>query len=384
MDPLFLPRNGDREKVEKLLKIFRVVGLIGVRQCGKTTLAKSFPSSLYFDLENPRDLIRFDNPRIALDEAEGLIIIDEIQRRPEIFPLLRHLVDNKPKQKYLVLGSASMNLIRQSSESLAGRIGYHHLGGLAPWDVGAKRWKTLWLRGGLPPAFLAADDEASFLWRSNYIATFLERDIPQLGFQIPAASLRRFWTMLAHYHGQVLNYAELGRSFGMSDMTVRKYAEILAGALMVRILQPWPENVGKRLVKKPKVYLRDSGLFHSLMMIENENDLDSHNKLGASWEGFALDCVCRSVGLDDASFFFRSTHAGAELDLVWRKHGKLWGVEFKFADAPRMTASLHSSLRDLSPAHIWIVYPGKERYRLDEKVTVLPLVDISREWRYEG
>ena len=382
MDPLFLPRTGDREKIEKLLKIFRVVGLIGVRQCGKTTLAKSFPSSLYFDLENPRDLIRFDNPRIALDEAEGLIIIDEIQRRPEIFPLLRHLVDNKPKQKYMVLGSASMNLIRQSSESLAGRIGYHHLGGLAPWDVGAKSWKTLWLRGGLPPAFLAADEEASFLWRSNYIATFLERDVPQLGFQIPAASLRRFWTMLAHYHGQVLNYAELGRSFGMSDMTVRKYAEILAGALMVRILQPWPENVGKRLVKKPKVYLRDSGLFHSLMMIENNDDLDSHNKLGASWGGFALDCVCRSVGLDDASFFFRSTHAGAELDLVWRKHGKLWGVEFKFADAPRMTASLHSSLRDLSPAHVWIVYPGKERYRLDEKVTVLPLVDIDREWKY--
>jgi hypothetical protein len=298
--------------------------------------------------------------------------------------LLRHLVDNKPKQKYMVLGSASMNLIRQSSESLAGRIGYHHLGGLAPWDVGAKNWKTLWLRGGLPPAFLAADDEASFLWRSNYIATFLERDVPQLGFQIPAASLRRFWTMLAHYHGQVLNYAELGRSFGMSDMTVRKYAEILAGALMVRILQPWHENVGKRLVKKPKVYLRDSGLFHSLMTIENENDLDSHNKLGASWEGFALDCVCRSVGLDDASFFFRSTHAGAELDLVWRKHGKLWGVEFKFADAPRMTASLHSSLRDLSPAHVWIVYPGKERYRLDEKVTALPLVDISGEWKYGG
>ena len=384
MDPLILPRTGDWEKVEKLLKIFRVVGLIGVRQCGKTTLAKSFPSGLYFDLENPRDLVRFDNPRIALEEAEGLIIIDEIQRRPEIFPLLRHLVDNKPKQKYMVLGSASMNLIRQSSESLAGRIGYHHLGGFAPWDVGAKSWKTLWLRGGLPPAFLAADDEASFLWRSNYIATFLERDVPQFGFQIPAASLRRFWTMLAHYHGQVLNYAELGRSFGMSDMTVRKYAEILAGALMVRILQPWPENVGKRLVKKPKVYLRDSGLFHSLMMIENENDLDSHNKLGASWEGFALDCVCRSAGLDDASFFFRSTHAGAEIDLVWRKHGKLWGVEFKFADAPRITASLHSSLRDLSPAHVWIVYPGKERYRLDEKVTALPLVDISKEWRYGG
>ncbi len=250
--------------------------------------------------------------------------------------------------------------------------------------MGAEHLNTLWIRGGLPVSYTPATNEHSLLWRENYILTFLERDIPQLGINIPADTLRRFWTMLCHYHGQTLNYAELSRSFGISDMTARKYLNILSGTFMVRVLQPWYANLGKRLVKRPKIYLRDSGLFHALMQIETLDQLSSHNKLGASWEGFALECVCRSLGKMNHLLYFWRTHAGAELDLFWQQGGQNWGVEFKYADAPRLTKSMASALNDLDLAYLWVIYPGKTTYRLAENITICPLRSIPAVWEYDA
>jgi len=354
------------------------------RQCGKTTLARTLDADHFFDLESPRDLAALEHPQLALEDLDGLIVIDEIQWAPDLFPLLRHLVDTRPTQRYLILGSASRDLVRQGSESLAGRIIYHHLGGFRIDDVDAAVLPTLWLRGGLPLAFLAANDARSLRWRESFIGTFLERDIPQLGIEIPARSLRRFWIMLSHYHGQILNYAELGRSFGISDMTVRRYVDILAGTFMVRVLQPWHANVGKRLVKRPKVYLRDSGLFHALQDVATMAQLRTHNKLGASWEGFALECVCQSIDREETELYFWRTHAGAQVDLLWQQEGRLHAVECKYADAPRLTRSMRSVVADLELAHLWVVYPGAARYRLSEDVTVVPLREItwpSAPWR---
>ena len=252
-------RNQDVQAVAKLIELFPVTTILGPRQCGKTTLARFFKADHLFDLENPRDAARLDQPQLALENLAGLIVIDEIQRVPDIFPLLRFLVDRDDHQKYLILGSASRDLIQQSSETLAGRIAYYQLGGFRLSDVGSKYMNALWLRGGLPRSFLSETDEESLIWRRQYISTFLERDIPQLGITIPARTLRRFWTMLSHYHGQILNYSELGRSFGVSDMTVRRYCEILEGAFMIRLLQPWAVNIGKRIVRRPKLFMRDSG-----------------------------------------------------------------------------------------------------------------------------
>ena len=360
--------------------MFPVTTILGPRQCGKTTLAKQFQYEHYFDLENPRDLARLDQPQLALEELKGLIVIDEIQRLPNLFPLIRYLVDNHPDQKYLILGSASGELVKQSSESLAGRVAYFYLGGFRLHDVSSRNLQKLWMRGGLPDSYLPETDEQSILWRENYISTFLERDIPQLGINIPAATLRRFWTMLSHYHGQIINYSELARSFGISDMTSRKYIDILAGTFMVRMLQPWYVNVSKRLVKRPKIYLRDSGLFHTLQQIENLDQLFSHNKLGSSWEGFALDCVCRSIGKMDESYFFWGTHSGAEVDLFWQHRGKNWGMEFKYLDAPRLTKSMKIALDDLKLEHLWIIYPGNEKYKLAENLTAFPLREVPESW----
>jgi hypothetical protein len=291
-------------------------------------------------------------------------------------------VDQGKNRKFVILGSASRDLIRQSSESLAGRIAYFQLGGFRLSDIDPGNVKALWQRGGLPRSFLAASDNESLLWRNQYATTFLERDIPQLGITIPARTLRRFWTMLSHYHGQILNYAELGRSFGVSDMTVRKYCDILEGTFMVRILQPWSVNIGKRLVKRPKLYLRDSGLFHALLSIETPEQLHASPRLGASWEGFALDCVCRTLDKEDGGLYFWHTHAGAELDLFWQAEGRNWGVEFKYEDAPRLTRSMKTAVEDLELERLWVVYPGKAAYRLTEKVQALPLADICETWNY--
>jgi predicted AAA+ superfamily ATPase len=375
-------RTDERRKLGLLMETFPVVAIVGPRQCGKSTLARTFDAAHFFDLENPRDLARLDQPQLALEGLTGLIVIDEIQRAPDLFPLLRYLVDHHPEQQYLILGSASRDLLRQSSETLAGRIAYHELGGLGLQDLGPERWRDLWVRGGMPRSVLATSEAGSSLWRQQYISTFLERDIPQLGIQIPASTLRRFWTMICHYHGQILNYSELARSFGISDMTVRRYLEILEGTFMIRLLQPWHVNIGKRLVKRPKLYLRDSGLFHSLLSIDSFPQLATHNKLGASWEGFALETAIRAIGKRSEEFSFWATHSGAEVDLFWQHAGRNLAVEVKYADAPRLTPSMKSALDDLELDHLWVLYPGDRSYPLAENITVLPLAQLVKGWEY--
>lgn len=364
------------------MEIFPVTAILGPRQSGKTTLSKEFRPDHLFDLENPRDLAMLAEPQLALEPLSGRIVIDEIQRSPGLFPLLRYLVDTRPDQRYLILGSASRDLIRQSAESLAGRVAYHELDGFRLSDVGAVNWRDLWIRGGLPPSFTAANESGSFLWREQYIATFLERDIPQLGISIPSATLRRFWVMLCHYHGQVLNHSELARSFGVSDMTIRRYLDILEGTFMIRLLKPWHVNIGKRLVKRPKLYLRDTGLLHALLSIRSVRDLTTHNKLGASWEGFALENAARSIGKRGEELFFWATHSGAEVDLFWQENGKNWAVEIKYADGPRLTPSMSSAMKDLELAHLWVIYPGDRAYPLASHVSTLPIGDLKDTWNY--
>ncbi|MGH8656494.1 MAG: ATP-binding protein [Gammaproteobacteria bacterium] len=366
----------------RLMALFPVTTILGPRQSGKSTLAREFVADHVFELENPRDMALLAQPQLALEPLSGLIEIDEIQRAPDLFPLLRHFVDTRPDQRYLILASASRDLIRQSSESLAGRIGFHEFGGFRLSDIGADHWRRLWMRGGLSPAFTARSDDDSYLWREQYIATFLERDIPQLGITIPAATVRRFWTMLCHYHGQVLNHAELARAFGISDMSVRRYLDILEGTFMVRLLRPWHTNTRKRLVKRPKVYVRDTGLLHGLLAIRSERDLASHNKLGASWEGFALEVAARACGKRPEELAFWSTHAGAEVDLFWQEHGKNWVAEIKYADAPRLTPSMSSAFQDLELEHLWVLYPGDRAYPLAAKITTLPIGGLGATWPY--
>ena len=371
----YLPRPRELEAVRAGLRRAPVTALLGPRQCGKTTLAQSLKAEHFFDLEDPRSLARLNEPQTALEGLTGTVVIDEVQRKPDLFPLLRVLADRRQATRYLLLGSASPELVKEVSESLAGRVAYHDLGPLAVDETGAREWRRLWLRGGFPRSFLADDDAVSALWREDFIRSHLERDIPALGISIPAETLRRFWVMVSHYHGQVLNLSELGRSFGVSDHTVRRYLEILSGTFMIRLLPPWHANVGKRLVKAPKLYVRDSGLFHALHAIATPVELESHPKLGASWEGFAMEQAIRLMGVTHP--YFWRTHTGAELDLVWQARGGLWGMEFKYQDAPGMTRSVRAVLRDLPLQHLWIVYPGPDRYRLDKAVSVLPVADIA-------
>ncbi|MFQ6677859.1 MAG: ATP-binding protein [Fidelibacterota bacterium] len=378
----FIKRTTDLKEIQHYLETFPAVAILGARQCGKTTIAQEFEFDHYFDLENPVDLGRLDNPKLALENITGLIVIDEIQLKPDLFPLLRYLIDNHPKQKYLILGSASRDLIHQSSESLAGRIANYELGGFRIHDFTMNNNRALWMRGGYPKSVLAHSETESIEWREQYIKTFLERDIPMLGIRIPAHTLRRFWTMISHYHGQLLNHAELGRSFGISDMTVRKYLDILESTFMIRILQPWHINIGKRLIKQPKIYLRDSGIFHTLSSIENYNQLHANPKLGVSWEGFALEAVCRSIGKQPNSVYFWRTSNGAELDLYWQAKGQNWGVEFKYADAPKLTKSMKIANEDLNLSHLWVVYPGTDCYSLTKNISVLPFENVSSTWDY--
>ncbi|MFH1714916.1 MAG: ATP-binding protein [Elusimicrobiota bacterium] len=372
-----IDRKQDIEKIRKYIGLFPITAILGPRQAGKTFISKQIKADYYFDLENPRDLEKLGQPQLALGDLEGLIVIDEIQRLPNLFPLIRYLVDTNKKQKYLILGSASKELVNKSSESLAGRIGYYYLDGLSIRDIGASNIKKLWLRGGFPRAYLADSDEAAALWLENYITTYLERDIPQLGIRIPANTLRRFWIMLSHYHGQIINYSEIGRSFGISDMTVRHYIDILKDTYMIRVLFPWYENVGKRLVKRPKIYLRDSGVFHAINTIKAPDQLYTYNKLGASWEGFALENCIKTIKKSDEDVFFWNTHGGAELDLFWQDKGKRWGIECKYQDAPKITKSMHSAFNDLKLEHLWVVYPGEETYKLDKNITVISIKHLE-------
>lgn len=358
-----------------------VAVLLGPRQCGKTTLARRLAEEIqavFFDLERAADRAKLRNAELVLGSLKGLVVLDEVQRLPGLFTLLRPLADRpKSKTKFLLLGSASPELVKGVSESLAGRAGFVDLGGLELTDVGTAKQDRLWLRGGLPRSFLGRDERASLDWRENFIRTFLERDVPQLGIRIPSTTLLRFWTMVAHYHGQIWNGAELARALALSEKTVRTYLDLLTGAFVLRQLQPWFENLGKRQYKAPKVFVRDTGLLHALLSIEEPLELAGHPKLGASWEGFALEQVLTMT--DSRQAFFWGTHSGAELDLLLMLGGKRYGVEFKCADAPVMTKSLHIALDDLKLERAWIVYPGPENYPVHEQVRVCSLADCLKE-----
>ena len=354
-----------------------IVGILGPRQCGKTTLARQVVVAIkhtWFDLEDPVALRQLAEPLLALDAAEQFVVLDEVQRAPALFPLLRVLVDRNPSRRYLVLGSASPDLLRLSSESLAGRIEYLDLSGFVLSEVPETNQRRLWLRGGFPRSFLADSDSASVAWRENFVRTFLERDLGQLDLGPSATALRRFWTMLAHYHGQLWKASELARSLGVSDKTARRYLDILEGTFVIRQLQPWHSNMGKRLVKSPKVYVRDSGLLHTLLDIDDYQGLLGHPKAGASWEGFALEQVLAHV---TGQPWFWATHGGAELDLLLLRRKQRWGFEFKLSPAPALTRSMHVALHDLELEHLWVVHPGDQRIRLAEQITALPLREVT-------
>jgi len=368
------------EAVRAALAANPVCALLGPRQCGKTTLARQIAAgrrSHYFDLETETARARLARPELTLAPLTGLVVIDEIQRRPELFTVLRPLADrSRAKAKFLVLGSAAPHIVRGVSETLAGRVGFVDMTGFNLQEVGAGAQARLWLRGGLPRSFLARSAAASAAWREDFIRTFLERDIPQLGIRIPSEALRRFWMMLAHYHAQVWNGAELARALGVSEHTVRGYLDVLTGTFLVRQLQPWFANLAKRQYKAPKVYLRDSGLLHALLAAPGRAALEAHPKYGASWEGFALEQALAAAGAGQA--YYWGTHAGAELDLLLLRRGRRYGVEFKASDAPGMTKSLHIALQDLQLHRAWIVHPGSANYRVDERVEAVPLHALSQ------
>lgn len=373
-----IDRTTDLKMVRAALKRSRIVAILGPRQSGKTTLARQFvtaDSLNYFDLEDPLSLARLSEPHTALRPLKGLVVIDEIQRRPDLFPSLRVLADRKPlPARFLILGSASPDLLRQSSESLAGRLETVPLEGFRLADLGASSQTRHWLRGGFPLSFTARTESNSNMWRRQFLQMFLERDLPQLGVTIPAVALRRFWNMIAHYHGQKWNGSELARALAVNESTVRRYLDLMSGVFMVRQLPAWFENLGKRQVKAPKVYVRDSGLLHTLLGIATQRDLENHPKVGASWEGYAVDEILKALGPDEA--YYWATHNGAELDLLLFKRGRRIGLECKRADAPTLTASMRIAQTDLKLDELYVVYPGRKRYTLAKNVEAIPLSQI--------
>ena len=356
-----------------------MVALLGPRQCGKTTLAREFVpagSDNYFDLEDPSSLARLAEPELALRPLKGLVVIDEIQRKPELFPLLRVLAERRPlPARFLVLGSAAPALLKQSSETLAGRLETVVLEGFRLADLGSHAQARHWLRGGFPLAYTAKNEADSFTWRRQFLQTFLERDLPQLGVQIPAVALGRFWSMVAHYHGQTWNSAELARALAVNESTIRRHLDLLTGVFMVRQLAPWFENLGKRQVKAPKVYIRDSGLLHALLGVPAQRDLEGHPKVGASWEGYGVEEVLKALRPDGA--YYWATHNGAELDLLLFCSGRRIGVEFKRSSAPALTPSMRIALDDLKLDRLMVVYPGERRFPLAGKIEAIPLAEIA-------
>ncbi len=369
-----LKRKSYFESIDYNFTVNQVCAILGPRQCGKTTLAIEYAAKLniathLFDLEDPTDLTKLQNPKLTLSQLDGLIIIDEIQRKEELFPYLRVLVDSDPKKKILVLGSASQDLIRQSSETLAGRISYIEMTPFSYEEVG--NIKTLWSRGGFPKSYLASSDLISSHWRKNYIKTFLERDIRNFGFNIPPQTMRRFWGMLAHYHGQIFNASEIGRSIDVSYKTSTRYLDILAGTFMIRRLSPWHENLSKRQIKSPKVYFRDTGILHTILGIKNHSELLMHPKSGASWEGFALEEVIKTLDVDNEDCYFWGTQSGAELDLLITKDAKKMGFEIKYTDSPKITKSMHIAIENLKLDKLNIIIPGDKCFKLEEKIEVI-------------
>ncbi|MCA9490273.1 MAG: ATP-binding protein [Myxococcales bacterium] len=372
-------RTDHARQVRELLEEFPVVGLLGPRQVGKTTLARDIASeraAAWFDLELPRDAVRLADPGLALEGLEGLVVIDEVQRQPELFPLLRVLVDRPDHDlRFLVLGSASPELLRQGSETLAGRIAFHVLDGFDLDEV--PDWRTLWGRGGFPRSFLAGSDAASLRWREAFVDTFLSRDLPALGIAVPPTTMRRFWTMLAHWHGQRWNGAELGRAFGMSDTTVRRYLDLLEAAYAVTVLQPWHENLGKRQVRAPKVYVRDSGLLHALLGVADDDDLQGRPLVGASWEGFALGQVVRRLRARPHECYHWATHQGTELDLLVVRGQQRLGFEFKRTSTPQATRSMHIARDDLGLDRVDVVWPGAGTWPLGDRIRAVGIEDLG-------
>lgn len=373
----YLERKNYLDKIDNALAIVPICAMLGPRQCGKSTLARMYAESYkhlvihVFDLEDPFDLSKLDNPRLALFELDGLIIIDEIQKRPDLFPILRVLVDKKPQLKILILGSASQELIKQSSETLAGRIVYIEV---APFSYSEVHdLQHLWLTGGFPIAYTAATPQQSLLWRKSYVNTFLERDIPNLGINIPANIMHRFWMMLCHYHGNIFNAADLARSLGYSDSTMKRYVDILVGTFMVRRLAPWFENIAKRQVKSPKLYIRDSGILHYFLGINDFKALLNHPKLGASWEGMALEEVIRHLDVEEKDCYFWATHNDAELDLLVLRDGNKYGFEFKYSDHPKLTPSMKIAYNDLQLKQVITIVPGADEFPLRENIRVIGL-----------
>ncbi len=376
----------DRElharQIAGLLKRFPVVAILGARQVGKTTLAASIAPALSnhisrFDLENPSDLARLADPMLALQEPKGLVVLDEVQRRPGLFPVLRVLADRKPvRTRFLVLGSAAPDLLRQSSESLAGRIAYYELPGLAVREVSFEHADRLWVRGGFPKSFLSRSDRESMAWRQSFIRTFLERDLPALGVNVAADTMRRFWSMIAHHHAQLWNASEIGRSFGVADTTVRNYLDKLTDALVVRQLKPWHENLGKRQVKSPKIFIRDSGLLHALLNLPTKRDIEGHPKLGASWEGFIIDQLVQQLGVSPEETYHWRTHQGAELDLLVVRGGLRLGFEVKRTVAPTLTPSMRSAMHDLKLKSLTVVHAGDQTFPLAKQVQAVAFRDV--------
>lgn len=354
--------------------------LLGPRQCGKTTLARQLSAGRegsYYDLESPRDLARLAQPQTVLEAARGLVVLDEIHQRPDLLPLLRVLADRQPSPcQFLLLGSASPDLMKKSSETLAGRVHFVDMSGFTLAETGVERKLELWMRGGFPKSFLAEDEPGSVKWREDFIQTFLQRDLPMLGIQVPPATLHRFWTMLAHYHGQIWNGSEIGSSLGVSYHATRRYLDALSGAYVVRQLPPWFENLGKRVVKSPKVYVRDTGLLHALLDIPDFPALQGHPKLGASWEGFVIEQILSWAGERNA--YFWATHSRAELDLMVLAKGKRWGIEVKYQDAPTITKSMRMAMQDLKLERLWVVYPGPTGYPMDEKIECVSLAQLPQ------
>lgn len=366
------------DQIDFQFQIHSVCAIIGPRQVGKTTLAKQYAQRFsnvhLFDLENTLDLARLENPMLALQSITSeLIIIDEIQLRPELFPVLRVLVDEKPR-KFLILGSASRDLLRQSSETLAGRIGYLELPPFSITEV--HEHDSLWLRGGFPRSYLANSEELSYAWRQSYISTFMERDIPSLGFNIPPVLMKRVWMMFAHCHGNILNTSDIGKSLDITNHNVKKYLDILTGTFMIRRLQPWFENISKRQVKSPKIYIRDSGILHALLSIKTYDDLQTNPKIGASWEGFALEEIIKYHRIQSDECYFWATQSGAELDLFIIKDGKRLGFEFKYTDHPKTTKSMHVAIESLTLDHLYVVFPHDSIFPLTESITALGLKSL--------
>lgn len=357
-----------------------ITALLGPRQVGKTTLARQFAQTreaTFFDLESQPDLRRLQNPELVLGNLSGLVVLDEIQLKPELFSVLRVLVDRPDNQaRFLILGSASPDIVANVSQTLAGRVEFIELFGFHLPEVGPAAWSSLWLRGGFPRSFLANNEQDSAVWREGFVRTFLERDVPQFGIQIPTTAMRRFWTMLAHYHGQTWNGAELGRAMGLTAKTVRSYLDILSGTFMIRQLQPWFVNISKRQVKSPKIYFHDTGLLHHLLGITSWDNLLAHPQVGASWEGFVIEQVWRLLALPEA--YFWAAHSGAELDMLFFRNGRSYGIEVKFNEAPRVTRSMHTACNLLNLAHLWVVYPGQHHYPVTETISMLPLSHLSQ------